>query len=367
MAGLWSSTIMGRLFKRGDRWGIDYTDELGRRIRKVVAADKSVAQKYLADALSAVERIRAGVLRADPREAKRPITKQFEAYAEELARKGRDNMYAYTIGRRLSLAAEALGWQRLLDCTPDSILRYLSSLAKRGLTPKTVNGHLADLSAFFAWCVRSTRLEANPCQAVPKTADKRPKTRRALSVAECRALIAAAPPDRAVVYEFLVLTGLRRAEAAQICWMDMHLDCVNPRMELPAAITKSGEPESVPLIPSLAETLVRRRGKADASELVFDAIPSMELFRGDLAAAKIKEVDERGRRVVLHSLRHSLATMLAASSVPMAVAQRIMRHRDIRLTAQTYTDEALLPLAAAMASLPSLSDRDRITTNALIG
>jgi hypothetical protein len=36
----------------------------------------------------------------------------------------------------------------------------------------------------------------------------------------------------------------------------------------------------------------------------------------------------------------------------MAVAQRIMRHRDIKLTAEVYTDEGLLPLSAAMHALP---------------
>ena len=80
----------------------------------------------------------------------------------------------------------------------------------------------------------------------------------------------------------------------------------------------------------------------------------MDTFRDDLATAKIDEKDERGRVVVLHSLRHSLATMLAASKMPPALAMRIMRHRDIKLTMQAYTDEALLPLAAAMADLPSL-------------
>ena len=88
---------------------------------------------------------------------------------------------------------------------------------------------------------------------------------------------------------------------------------------------------------------------------MFDEFPSMEKFGEDLAAAKIEDVDARGGRVVLHSLRHSLATMLASSQVPMAVAQRIMRHRDIRLTAEVYCDEALLPLSAAMAALPTLT------------
>jgi hypothetical protein len=34
-----------------------------------------------------------------------------------------------------------------------------------------------------------------------------------------------------------------------------------------------------------------------------------------------------------------------------------MRHRDIRLTAEVYQDEALLPLSAAMLALPSLSSQ----------
>jgi integrase len=101
--------------------------------------------------------------------------------------------------------------------------------------------------------------------------------------------------------------------------------------------------------------LKEARGGAKEGAHVFDEIPSMVKFREDLAAATIEEVDARGRQVVLHSLRHSLATMLAASQVSMAVAQRIMRHRDIRLTAEVYTDEQLLPLSAAMAALPSLT------------
>jgi integrase len=84
----------------------------------------------------------------------------------------------------------------------------------------------------------------------------------------------------------------------------------------------------------------------------------MEQFRADLKAANIDEEDGRGRKVVLHSLRHSLATMLAQSKVPPAIAMKILRHRDIRLTMHVYADEGLLSTSAAMASLPSLSAGD---------
>lgn len=133
-------------------------------------------------------------------------------------------------------------------------------------------------------------------------------------------------------------------------WGHVHLDGPNPHVELPASITKSGQAEQVPLIPALVEALRARKGEDGAP--VFPTLPRVYTLHKDLEKAGIAAVDGRGREVVLHSFRHSLATMLAAYGVPMVLAQQIMRHRDIRLTAQVYTDEALLPLAAAMRALP---------------
>ncbi len=42
------------------------------------------------------------------------------------------------------------------------------------------------------------------------------------------------------------------------------------------------------------------------------------------------------RDVGFHGLRHSTATLLLKAKVPYAIVQRIMRHRDPRLTTETY-------------------------------
>jgi integrase len=346
---------MGKVYARDGRYGIDYIDGHGRRVRKMVARDKSVANKMLGDAIKASEKVRAGVLVADPREAKKPFQGHVDDYLADLKRRGRDEMYRYIVKRHLENAAEGQGWDCLRVCTARSVSDYLRKLADEDLSAKTVNTHRADLAAFFGWAVRNGLMEANPCDQVHKSAVKADKKRRALSVAECRALLAASPEDRRRVYLFLIYTGLRRSEAAAIKWAHVRLEGPAPCLELPASLTKSGRAESLPLVPALVEMLKEVRGSAKDGDHVFDEIPSMEKFREDLAAATIEEVDARGRQVVLHSLRHSLATMLAASQVPMAVAQRIMRHRDIRLTAEVYTDEQLLPLSAAMAALPTLT------------
>lgn len=344
---------MAKVYKRGSVWWMEYTDHLGARHRRSASADRSVAQKMLGDALDAAEKMRGGMLLADPAQGKRPMREHLGEYLADMQRRGRDGMYVYNIRKRIERAIEKQGWDRLTDATADGVRVYLNTLST--LAEKTRNDHRADLAGFFGWCVKCGRIGVNPCASVDKTKVPKVKKRRALAARECVALIQAAPPDRALVYLMLAYTGLRRAEAAALVWSYLRLDGMTPFVELPATITKSGQPENIPLVSALASALRAARGDRDGGEPVFPTMPTMAKFRADLAAAKIDERDERGRVVVLHSLRHSLATMLAGAGVPMAVAQRIMRHRDIRLTAETYTDEALLPMAAAMLALPALA------------
>jgi len=75
----------------------------------------------------------------------------------------------------------------------------------------------------------------------------------------------------------------------------------------------------------------------------------------DLLLAGIPKVDERGRTVDVHALRHTFGTMLSAAGVAPRTAQAAMRHSSIDLTMNVYTDPKLLNVAGAMEALPSLS------------
>ena len=48
---------MGRIYTRDGKYAIDFVDHRGRRVRRVVATDRSVAQKLLGDAVKAVEKM----------------------------------------------------------------------------------------------------------------------------------------------------------------------------------------------------------------------------------------------------------------------------------------------------------------------
>ena len=72
---------------------------------------------------------------------------------------------------------------------------------------------------------------------------------------------------------------------------------------------------------------------------------------GGLRAAGILRVDGHGP-LDIHCLRHTFATFLARNGISPAVAQKLLRHSDIRLTVNIYTHLDLPDTADAVAALP---------------
>ena len=97
---------------------------------------------------------------------------------------------------------------------------------------------------------------------------------------------------------------------------------------------------------------------AGAPILFSGAMPTMKRFKTDLKAADIAFMNVTGHRADFHSLRHTLATNLARAGRAPRVAMEIIPHSDMRLTAKTYTDAGLLPVADAVLKLPFLGKRE---------
>jgi integrase len=64
---------------------------------------------------------------------------------------------------------------------------------------------------------------------------------------------------------------------------------------------------------------------------------AMRLFDRVLRRAKIPRVDAEGRKLDIHSLRHTFGSRLARHGVGLVQVQRLMGHSDPKLTAQVYT------------------------------
>jgi hypothetical protein len=74
----------------------------------------------------------------------------------------------------------------------------------------------------------------------------------------------------------------------------------------------------------------------------------------DFRLAGIPKRDERGRTVDVHALRHTFGTLLSKGGVTPRTAQAALRHSDVNLTMNTYTNPKLLDVAGAMEALPAL-------------
>ncbi len=171
--------------------------------------------------------------------------------------------------------------------------------------------------------------------------------------------------ERALIYKTLVLTGLRRNELASLTVGQLELGGAMPFAVLNAADEKNRQGSTLPLRTDLAAELrdwisekrERFQGRPDAfgREPLFVVADSLgKILDRDLLAAGIDKADERGRTIDVHALRHSFGTLLSKGGVTPRTAQAAMRHSNIDLTMNVYTDPKLLDVQGALDSLPSL-------------
>ena len=183
------------------------------------------------------------------------------------------------------------------------------------------------------------------------------------------------------MYKSLVLTGLRRGELASLTVGCVELDSATPCATLKASSEKNRKGSEIPLRADLAadlrEWLSERESEASDVLAIDGNSPALspdspllnvpkQLVKAldrDLAVAGIAKIDDRGRSLDVHALRHTYGTLLSAGGVAPRTAQAAMRHSSIDLTMNVYTDPRLLDVHGALDSLPSLSLDDRPQEN----
>ena len=176
--------------------------------------------------------------------------------------------------------------------------------------------------------------------------------------------------ERYLVYKIAVLTGLRRGEIESLTLDHLRLDGPTAFLSMKPSDTKNREAVDVPLRADLVNELRQwvklktgsrsilkiKSASTDKTLRLFNVPKSLvRCLDRDLAAAGIAKVDDRGRTVDVHALRHTFGTLLSKGGVAPRTAQQAMRHSDIRLTMKTYTDPRLLDVAGAVDALPDLS------------
>jgi integrase len=319
---------------------------------------KKLSQRFEKIGLLDSRRLAAGV----------PLQDHLEDFQQSLSAKGNTKEHVKLVTTRAKRTIQDCKFMSLSDISASRVERHLADLRDNGngISAQTSNFYLAAIKQFCRWAVQDRRLTESPVQHLKglNVRTDRRHDRRALEPDEIRRLLEATQsgpdcmgatgPERALLYQVAIETGLRAGELRSLTVSSFDLD--NCTVCLEAEHSKHRREDILPLRVDTAELLKTFLGGKLPIALAF-RVPDKpaKMLRADLAEAGIQYVDDSGRYVDFHSLRHTTGSLLAASGVHPAVAQRLMRHCDISLTMNKYTHIFAGQESEAIAGLPDLS------------
>jgi integrase len=345
-----SGRNFGRIFKRSGREGVYVRIRRpGREIVRWGGRTERQAEKKLRKAAAlfddgaSVDAVLAEVFGefTGERVTFREAAPRYLAWAEQHKKAStvhRDRVRLGTI-RRAEWAGRYLG-----EIRPEKIMRWAEGRRRKGASGPTVNRDLAIISALFEWARHLGYCKENPVRSVRRYSEKGRESETYLTAEQARALVETASADFRPLVVCALSTGIRRGELLALTWdaVDFREGSVSVRPEH----EKSGRGRVVPMTADLWRTLkglrkqrkvfsmdgrdpvfVRSNGRPWTPRMVSRALP-----RTVEACEQISEAMKP--KVTFHTLRHTAASLMAQSGVPMFDVGNILGHRDLRMTAR---------------------------------
>lgn len=252
------------------------------------------------------------------------------------------------------------------EITPESVLDFRNALA---CSPSTINKHLENLHAVFAWMQDMEILQgANPVRKAMKIKANQKIHKDILSSEEMLRIARTDYGDnpteirRRAIVLLLATSGLRASEVAAVRPCD--LDWQAGSIYVPHG---KGDKDRVVLFHKIAQEAVQQYLRYRPKE----AADTDPLFVGHERATKqmhglsritiyndVKEYVSRltgNQDVHPHSLRHTFASYLLSNSVPMAEIQSMLGHSSTRTT-EIYA-KLIAPDVTPIRSATSVFDK----------
>jgi integrase len=267
---------------------------------------------------------------------------------------------------RLALAryVAATGVASVAGVTLAQAQGYARTRREAGVAWKSIHNELQAVRSWIRWGIETNQIIDDPLAGLrlPKPKTRSPaETMRPCTQDDLDKLVALTRADeakgdsrrrpRSAFFLFIGWTGLRWSEACgmnAVRWEDIDLDAGT--LTVRGSRSKGKRDDTVPLLPIVVDELRKLR------ELWPDAKPTARIFpkihhetlNDDLERAGIPKVDARGQPFSFHSFRHGFGRRLALASVPVHLAQRLMRHRDPRMTLGVYAQHTDLEVRDAL-------------------
>lgn len=210
--------------------------------------------------------------------------------------------------------------------------RPIMKAKKKPLAPATINRFAAALAAVITWAQKrriAPKGYVHPCRTIERRPENNEKTRFLSEAERTRILEAARAAEWPKMYLLVLMaltTGARKGALLALRWQDIDLALGIAH----CGRTKNGDPIALPLVPPVVVELRRFAGAPSALVFASQRRPdkpfSFETQWGDV----LKQARIRGFR--FHDLRHSCASMLAASGATLLEIADVLGHRQLQMT-----------------------------------
>jgi integrase len=233
--------------------------------------------------------------------------------------------------------------------------RFRATMVGEGLAPLTVRHVLATFAQLLQGAVDSEVIARNPVRLVksPGGVTNTPVALDAPTTAALLDAIAAAKPELECFARFIAATGVRRGEAAGLCWSQVDLAAGSVTIDRQSdnhggfMPTKTKRDRTVPLTAGMV-AMLREHKRQQVASITGDALvfpsPGGGQWELSMLARTWKaavEALERSEHPVpagakgWHTLRHTVASRLLEGGVPPAEAAAMLGHNaDVLL--RTY-------------------------------
>ena len=239
----------------------------------------------------------------------------------------------------------AQGMNDFTAVTLDTVNAYIRTLA--GFSYKTVEQHICSLRAFFRFLYQEGIMPDDLAAKMPMVkARKQTAIPSVWTHEELKQLVGAidreSPKGRRDYAIILIACrlGLRCTDIKNLCFENFNWT----EKKICFTQSKTGQPMELPLVPDVGwaviDYLKYGRPKVDSSRIfVRHMAPFLPFAEGDHLDQLIKaymvkaHIPMRGKHRGMHSLRHTMASVLLEKDTPLPVISDIIGHLDTNSTA----------------------------------
>jgi integrase len=333
-----------------DSWFLRYYESVnGKRIyrKRRIGDAKELPHRRDAEmaALALREKINAGT--RSPETVRELITHYISIELADTSGKRSSTREVYAGFLKVQIGPQ-WGNKRLDQVKTVAVEQWLRSLPYAPATKSKIRNIM---SALFAHARRYGMLLTNPIQGV-RCSSMRLREPDILSPEEFNRLLAELPLREKAMVLMAGTTGLRRSELIALIWRDIDFDSLQIEVNRSCVRGKVGETKTrasakpVPMHRILAAILKEWRQVTlypNVEDYLFPSIrnngaspiwPDMVLQHTIRPALHRLGIT---KRVGFHTFRHSLGYYLRSLGVDIKVAQELLRHANVKITLDLYT------------------------------